>query len=327
MAKPRLIAVCGVAFTLSLFISLAFHRHHSGTLSQFSSIVPSLPRSHQEPLVEDIPEQRKGPRYAFATFLTGPTAVERAYVESLLEEPNDLSLASNAAAAAAEELTIQNPMADLGFDAANYDDAEDTEGSDYYLSTRVLLYSLLHSPRSASHRNHTIPVLVLHTPNVPPWQLDRLEKDGAQLVQVEPIANQWILDGLGDKRWAAVLAKLRLWELESFDKVCFVDADTLVWKTLDGVFEDPNTEPSETLRSRDDDHKGWKVKVEKKSPEKVEKTEEKRAENESEEDKKENDDHGESGEDEKVNTDNKASRKDVFTLPATYMFTAGAETW
>ena len=66
------------------------------------------------------------------------------------------------------------------------------------------------------------------------------------IVPAAPIGSMWVpaqtLPG-GD---AAALAKLRLWELEGFERVCFLDAETLVGKRLDGVFEDVAVREAET---------------------------------------------------------------------------------
>lgn len=39
--------------------------------------------------------------------------------------------------------------------------------------------------------------------------------------------------------WQSVLGKLRLWELIQFDRICFIDGDTVLTSSLDGIFEDP----------------------------------------------------------------------------------------
>jgi alpha-N-acetylglucosamine transferase len=41
------------------------------------------------------------------------------------------------------------------------------------------------------------------------------------------------------KAWQDVLTKLRLFELYQYDKVLFLDSDTLIMKRMDGIFGDP----------------------------------------------------------------------------------------
>ncbi|KAL9052176.1 MAG: hypothetical protein Q9162_005571 [Coniocarpon cinnabarinum] len=345
MPLRRLLVVCVSFFLACVIINFSFtHISDFSTALYWSDSAPFfsiLPVGREQHVTDD--ELR--PRYAFATFLTGPTPIEEAYVSSLLEVPNDFELAAQAAAVVAENLTLGRPASaftsDLDgaildpFDLDNDLDDDEPEGTSYYLSTRVLLYSLLHSPRSASHRNHTIPVLVLHTPNVPRWQLARLEKDGAVLVPVAPIAHKWIMKGLGSPRWAAVLAKLRLWELEEFDKVCFIDADTLVWKTLDMVFEDEATAVRRTER-KEGGIAGFKVIVNDHGDSDAdERNLEKREDDQNDESvdadndiamndglDEEDDAQDEPGYEEDAEVD-----KDTFTLPATYIFAGKGDTW
>ncbi|PSK55360.1 hypothetical protein B9Z65_2749 [Elsinoe australis] len=107
----------------------------------------------------------------------------------------------------------------------------------YFLGVRVLTYQLLHSPITAS--NLSIPFVVLTTPEVSPRKRDRLRADGATVVTVPRFENGWMR--VGDARYGDVMTKLRLWELVQFDKVCFLDSDTLVTRRLDEAFWDEGT--------------------------------------------------------------------------------------
>jgi len=40
------------------------------------------------------------------------------------------------------------------------------------------------------------------------------------------------------KQWQDVLTKLRLFEQTQYDKILFLDSDTLITKSMDGIFED-----------------------------------------------------------------------------------------
>lgn len=43
------------------------------------------------------------------------------------------------------------------------------------------------------------------------------------------------------------MTKLRIWELTQFERVCFMDADTVLTRSLDGVFRDPATDVHQNL--------------------------------------------------------------------------------
>ncbi|PPJ57567.1 hypothetical protein CBER1_10530 [Cercospora berteroae] len=118
-------------------------------------------------------------------------------------------------------------------ESAAIDDADDG----YYLGARVLAYLLLHSKSAGT--NNSIPFLVVCTRDVSKRKRDRLKKDGATIVLVEKLKKDWVQ--AADARWADVLAKLRLFQLIDYDKILFIDADTLVTAPLDGVFFDEST--------------------------------------------------------------------------------------
>lgn len=124
------------------------------------------------------------------------------------------------------------------------------EDDGYFLGARVLAYQLLHSPDTGT--NNSIPFLVVCTSDVSLRKRRRLTADGATVILVEKLSSDWVQPG--SPRWRDVLAKLRLFELTAYSKICFIDADTLVTRRLDGVFYDEATltqatltNPSETL--------------------------------------------------------------------------------
>lgn len=41
------------------------------------------------------------------------------------------------------------------------------------------------------------------------------------------------------KAWQDVLTKLRLFEQYQYDKILFLDSDTIITRRMDGIFEDP----------------------------------------------------------------------------------------
>lgn len=123
-------------------------------------------------------------------------------------------------------------------------------GNSYFLGARVLAYSLLHDGNTSTTRN--LPLLVLVTPDVPFAFRDRLTLDGATIIEVPHIHTDWIKPG--DSRWRDVLAKLQLFNLTAYRKICFLDADTLITGHLDGVFEDAGVRPQYTREDAEQIH-------------------------------------------------------------------------
>lgn len=118
-------------------------------------------------------------------------------------------------------------------ESAAIDDADDG----YFLGARVLAYQLLHSKTAST--NNSIPFLIVCTRDVSKRKRDRLKKDGATVILVEKLQQDWVK--AADPRWIDVLAKLRLFQLTDYSKILFIDADTLVTAPLDGVFLDEST--------------------------------------------------------------------------------------
>ena len=121
-------------------------------------------------------------------------------------------------------------------DYSNGEDHAD-EDDQYYIGTRVVLYQLLHAP--VTRTNTSIPVVILATEDVTPHRIARLRKDGADVRIVEKVK----VPGMGEGgRWQDVMTKLRVFELEEFDKVVLMDSDMLIINRMDGIFDDPATD-------------------------------------------------------------------------------------
>lgn len=120
---------------------------------------------------------------------------------------------------------------------------DESDGS--YLATRVLAYSLLHS--RASGTNARIPFLVLCTPSVSARKRARLARDGATIVLVKDISATWLQPQTPLEQ--DVLAKLHMFKLTQYTKICYLDASTLVTAPMDGVFFDEATLTQATLTS------------------------------------------------------------------------------
>lgn len=112
------------------------------------------------------------------------------------------------------------------------------EDNDYFIATRVLTYQLLHANETRCH-DPTIPFLVMVTSTVSKKKRDQLVLDGATVKLVEDIPLRWWVK-TGVTRWVDQFTKLRLLEMTEYDRILFIDADTLITRPLDEIFNDPN---------------------------------------------------------------------------------------
>lgn len=111
------------------------------------------------------------------------------------------------------------------------------EDNGYFVSARLLAYQLMHNKDTCV--DSSIDVIVFATPFVPQSQRDRLDRDGAKVLVVEPIMPEELP---GERRWALSLTRFQLWKYTQYEKICFIDADTLVTGNLGDVFNDPATQ-------------------------------------------------------------------------------------
>lgn len=205
--SPRLLIVCGLLFTLSAIISITLKNTPSGS---------GLPFFHQPA------------RVGHATNLYGTSSDADPY--------KDVAFATFLAAPENEAPKVDSAGMSVSELQAAWDEHDARDG--YYLGARVLAYSLLHARRSATNRS--IPFVVVCTPEVTERKRARLAADGATVVVMEKLEHpNWLTPG--SSRWKDVMAKLRLFELTQYRKICFIDADHLVTARLDGVFDDPAT--------------------------------------------------------------------------------------
>lgn len=114
----------------------------------------------------------------------------------------------------------------------------------YLQAARLLTFQLLNNPRTRS-TSYDIPFLILVTPEVPQRHRDILSGDGATVVPVESLGRDWIHPKWG--RWSDVLAKLNLWTLEEYEKIAFLDADSVIFRPIHDIFDAPVTMMRETL--------------------------------------------------------------------------------
>ncbi|KAK4545766.1 hypothetical protein LTR36_002720 [Oleoguttula mirabilis] len=120
-------------------------------------------------------------------------------------------------------------------------DSEATAGDDtinhdkYFVATRILAYQLLHARETRTNSDY--PFVVLVTPDVSKAKRDRLRRDGAIVWEAPALDAGWIKTDVST--WQNVMSKLRLWQLTQFERICFLDGDTILTKSLDDIFDDP----------------------------------------------------------------------------------------
>ncbi|KAL4939896.1 nucleotide-diphospho-sugar transferase [Aspergillus oleicola] len=102
--------------------------------------------------------------------------------------------------------------------------------SPYFMVARLLTFQLLHSP--ATRSTHDLPLLVLVMENIPEEQRALLTKEDTVVIPVNNITREW------------VLAKLNIWKMTAYDKIAFLDADSILFKQIDGIFTEPNLPPT-----------------------------------------------------------------------------------
>jgi glycogenin glucosyltransferase len=93
--------------------------------------------------------------------------------------------------------------------------------------------------RSLVETGSTTPRVVMVTADVSPAARARLEGEGWQVRPIEPIPCP-NTDELLFARFALSFSKLRAFELVEFDKVVFLDADTIVLSQIEELFERPS---------------------------------------------------------------------------------------
>jgi alpha-N-acetylglucosamine transferase len=121
-----------------------------------------------------------------------------------------------------------------------------SDDESYFVAARVLSYQLLLDPETKT--NQSIPFVVMVTRLVPKLQRQRLALDGATVVSVEDVPLPWwIRQRLrrDPSRFGDQFTKLRIFQMLQYDLVLYLDADNLLMKPLDGVFEDDACRPSD----------------------------------------------------------------------------------
>lgn len=113
---------------------------------------------------------------------------------------------------------------------------------DAYLdATRLLTYELLHAPDTRVNTT-SVNFLVLCSSSVPITYKQQLQKDGAIVIEVDDVpVDWWIKSNVG--RWKEQFTKLRVFEITEYQRILFIDADTMIFDHLDPIFHEPEVVP------------------------------------------------------------------------------------
>ena len=112
-------------------------------------------------------------------------------------------------------------------------DTDHPDADNYYIATRILAYQILHAPETRC--NEPIPFVILVTSTVSERAKRQLREDGARVVEAKDVPLRWWIK-TGVTRWKDQFTKLRLFEMTEYDRILFIDADTLIQRKLDKIF-------------------------------------------------------------------------------------------
>ncbi|KAL2060246.1 hypothetical protein VTL71DRAFT_9641 [Oculimacula yallundae] len=119
----------------------------------------------------------------------------------------------------------------------------------YFIGARTLHYQLKIAPETRMVRDDVV-LLVVVTKAVSEDKRRRLEKDGAKVVVVEDVKTPWWVR-TGVKKWKDQFTKLRILEMVEYERILFIDSDTLITRPIDSIFAEPIVQhPSQTLGNR-----------------------------------------------------------------------------
>ncbi|KAF2877077.1 nucleotide-diphospho-sugar transferase [Massariosphaeria phaeospora] len=108
----------------------------------------------------------------------------------------------------------------------------------YFTAARILAYQLLHANGTRLDLASSISFLVLCSSSVPEEQKVLLTDEGTTVVEVDDVKLPWWVK-TGVTRWKEQFTKLRIFEMTQYERVLFIDADTLVAQPLDAIFHEP----------------------------------------------------------------------------------------
>ncbi|KAF1828029.1 nucleotide-diphospho-sugar transferase [Decorospora gaudefroyi] len=129
----------------------------------------------------------------------------------------------------------EEKLAYVTFLSGTVDAGDDLEEDKYFQAVRILIWQLVH--KAETRTKHDVVVMV--TPTVSQARRDRLTKDSAIIHDVEFLHtpnDSWVHAAL--HRWDDVMTKMRVWEMTQYDRILMLDGDSMLLKSLDGVFDE-----------------------------------------------------------------------------------------
>lgn len=114
--------------------------------------------------------------------------------------------------------------------------ANESYDDPYFAATRVLAYQLLHQP--STRRRQGTPFVVIVPPHVSEMRRQILREEGATVVPVDLLVPpNWAARPMED-RWIDQFAKLRMFAMTEYDRILYMDSDTLLTRPLDDIWEE-----------------------------------------------------------------------------------------
>ncbi|PYI24223.1 nucleotide-diphospho-sugar transferase [Aspergillus violaceofuscus CBS 115571] len=113
----------------------------------------------------------------------------------------------------------------------------------YFDAVRILAYQILHASATRTRRNLDFVVFVHE--GVDESKRDCLRRDGARVVELPELRADWTR--FKDARWAHVLTRLRLWQMVQYDRILLLDADSVLTRSIDTVWDLPEIQPKAPL--------------------------------------------------------------------------------
>lgn len=132
--------------------------------------------------------------------------------------------------------------------ATYFSGSEDDSQIDHHFTTvRVLTYQLLHHP--STRTNLDIPLLVLVPPHISESKRTILTADGAIVIPIEPFEpqNGWVRPLFS--RWGHHFSKLRLFEMIDYDRILYLESETILTRSLDSIWEEPMSQRIQETRT------------------------------------------------------------------------------
>jgi alpha-N-acetylglucosamine transferase len=112
---------------------------------------------------------------------------------------------------------------------------EEDRDDKYFIATRMLGYQLMHAPDTRT--NTSIPFIVMVPTSMRQSKRDRLVRDGAIVIEVQDVEPRRWMDNITAPRYRNQFTKLRVFEMEEWDRILYIDSDMLVTQRLHTIFD------------------------------------------------------------------------------------------